>query len=202
MSRKKRASDQVYNERRRARRLVERLKRDGAPQSVIKKLQENISRSYAKSPVSETERKRAISKLARETRDAAYKRPNAAQARKNKMFEREIRLSSSGARGAAREAKVHIFYRATQRIWEGKPSSKRDELIMRALGVSDLEEAYRIVLLQQLDALRQAEAAMKPIISTEDPAFYDDVNDAIGDGTNIPSPPPIPYIPFVKPVII
>ncbi len=43
------------------------------------------------------------------------------------------------------KADIKIFYKATQRIWEGKEGN-RNKMIMKYFGVDDLDEAFQIVM--------------------------------------------------------
>ena len=84
------------------------------------------------------------------------------QDRANKIFQREMNLASSGddetMLGQYGLAKVKIFYKATEDMWLGMPLHKRNEAIMQKLGVNSLEEAMKIVLATQGEALDAAKA--------------------------------------------
>ena len=67
-------------------------------------------------------------------------------------------------------AKVKIFYRATQRYWEGK-GPNRNENILKALNVKTLDEAMSIVLAGNSEALQAAMDADKSIIDTNASEF-------------------------------
>lgn len=55
-----------------------------------------------------------------------------------------------------------IFYRATQDIWRGAPSkTDRNALIIEKLGAKNLEEAYKMVLKDQADAVKAAKGGAK-----------------------------------------
>lgn len=57
----------------------------------------------------------------------------------------------TGKMGA--KEKVRIFYRSTQLAWEGRDPSKRDEYIMKALGVDSIAEAWDIVMKANEDVI-------------------------------------------------
>jgi hypothetical protein len=86
----------------------------------------------------------------------------ATQARRDRIFRSQIHLeeASGGAISSARfggsAGRYHyerIFYMSTQSIWAGLPNQDRDAAIMKALGVSSLEEAYDIIIEGNADAI-------------------------------------------------
>lgn len=86
------------------------------------------------------------------------------QDRENRMFRAQVRheeefgLPTSTYGGEAGEAHYErIFYMSTESIWSGKEPQERDQAIMDALGVDSLEEAYKLVI----DANKDAVAEMR-----------------------------------------
>lgn len=86
------------------------------------------------------------------------------QERENRIFREQIRseeaFGTPSARFGGEAGEKHlerIFYMATQSIWRGKPNENRDEAIMKALGVTSLEEAYEKVLEENEEAQEEME---------------------------------------------
>lgn len=99
-------------------------------------------------------------------------------ARSNKVFQREIANASQGrpsALGRNARRKVQVFYRSTQRIWEGVPASQRNQAIMDYFNTDNLYQAYLKTMARNTKALREAEAADLPLTDTEQDAFYNEV---------------------------
>lgn len=93
--------------------------------------------------------------------------------RVNMVMSQQMSLAERGqpsALGNYGRAKVKIFYRATQRYWQGK-GPNRNENILKALGVQTLDEAMTIVMAGNVDALTMAMNADKPITDTNNPEF-------------------------------
>lgn len=174
MARAKRRSDEVYNARRRAKRLLARMaKEDTSGMSAQQKaarldytrsVQEQITKSYDTSRKQPNEARR---QQARESASKAASRldkmtaaPRAAKTsvdRSNLMFKRQLNLARIGAPstlGKHGEQAVTIFYAATKKIWRGKDPAKRNELIMKAMGAETIEEAYKLVLSKNVGAFR------------------------------------------------
>ena len=154
MPRAKRASDEVYNARRRARRLIARLEKSQAAtvtenrarESYIQSLKEAVSSSYAKNRSRQAlaDSKRYAEKLDRMT---AIPRANrTASARSEAIFRQQLAAARAGSASSVTEAEVSVFYAATRRIWKGHDVRERNELIKRALGVSSLIEAFDKVM--------------------------------------------------------
>lgn len=114
------------------------------------------------------------------------------QARRDRIYRQQIRTEEAGGESALfggagkRYHLERIFYISTQQIWADKPNEERDKAIMDALGVSSLEEAYDLVILQNADAL----AKMKELGLTGDgwetgyndlAPFITDIADYIAD---------------------
>ena len=152
--RAKRKSDELYNQRRRARRLAERLEKQKKTQSAlerastegyVRELREMISSSYmpkARTPTND---------MATALRNAAYdigtrldrmtnpyRQPKqSAKQRSNELFARQMRIAAVGGtssiRGMHRE-EINIFYAATKDLWygSGRDQKKKLDYIMQA----------------------------------------------------------------------
>ncbi len=154
MPRAKRKSDELYNQRRRAQRLVVRLEKQMKTQSAlerastagyVRELREMISRSYMpklRTPTNDM----AIAlgnaaydigtRLDRMTRP--YRQPKqSAKQRSNELFVRQMRIAAAGGtssiRGMHRE-EINIFYAATKDLWygSGRDPKKKNDYIMQA----------------------------------------------------------------------
>lgn len=174
MARAKRKSDEVYNARRRAKRLLSRMAKEdtsgmsaqqkAARLDYMRSVQEQVVKSY------DTSRKQPNEVRRQQVRESAAKAasrldkmtaaPRAAKTvvdRSNLMFKRQLNLARIGASstlGKHGEQAVTIFYAATKKIWRGKDPAKRNELIMKAMGAETIEEAYKLVLSKNVDAFR------------------------------------------------
>ena len=163
MARAKRTSDEVYNARRRAKRLLARLEREDvsgmstsqkrARADYIASVREQIAQSYQGTrqvhqvPEAQTRTKRAAERLDRMT--TAPRKAKSRAARSNLIFQRQINLARSGAPstlGDSGKEAVSVFYAATRRFWRGKDPKERNRLIMEGLGVASLSEAYDRVI--------------------------------------------------------
>lgn len=154
MPRAKRKSDELYNQRRRARRLAERLEKQMKTQSALEKastagyvmeLRETIASSYMPKTRAPT------NNMATALRNAAYDigtrldrmtRPyrlpkQSANQRSNELFARQMRIASAGGtssiRGMHRE-EINIFYAATKDLWygSGRDPKKKIDYIMQS----------------------------------------------------------------------
>lgn len=174
MARAKRKSDEVYNARRRAKRLLARMAKEdtsgmsaqqkAARLDYMRSVQEQVAKSYDTSRRQSNEVRRqqaresaenAASKLDKMT--AAPRAASTAVDRSNLMFKRQLNLARIGAPsvlGKHGEQAATIFYAATKKIWRGKDPAKRNELIMKAMGAETIEEAYKLVLSKNVDAFR------------------------------------------------
>lgn len=174
MARAKRRSDEIYNARRRAKRLLARMAKEdtsgmsaqqkAARLDYMRSVQEQVSKSY------DTSRKQSNVIRKQQARESASKAagrldkmtaaPRAAKTavdRSNLMFKRQLNLARIGAPstlGKHGEQAVTIFYAATKKIWRGKDPAKRNELIMKAMGATTIEEAYKKVLSENVSAFR------------------------------------------------
>lgn len=198
MARAKRTSDEVYNARRRAKRLLARLEREDvsgmstlqkrAHADYIASVREQISQSYQGTrqvhqvAEAQTRAKKAAERLDRMT--AAPRKARSRAARSNLIFQRQINLARSGAPSTlgdgGREA-VSVFYAATRRFWRGRDPKERNRLIMEGLGVTSLSEAYDRVIGangKALDSLLSAGAQTSLVegLTSENEAFYGEVD--------------------------
>lgn len=198
MARAKRTSDEVYNARRRAKRLLARLEReDVSDMSTLQKraradyiasVREQISQSYQgtrqvhQAAEAQTRTKRAAERLDRMT--TAPRKATARVERSNLIFQRQINLARSGAPsvlGDRGKEAVSVFYAATRRFWRGGDPKERNRLIMEGLGVTLLSEAYgRVIGANQkaLDSLVSAGAQTSLVegLTSENEAFYGEVD--------------------------
>lgn len=166
MARAKRQSDEVYNQRRRARRALERLERDAAKRGTTvdagykQQLTNLITSSYA-------DRKRQYRGDIEQTLSQLETHKQLIDMRTNKRVRNAsndeffANVLSSGQRGEGlfsvtnRQAK--LFMRATQNLWAGVDYKDRYQAIKDALGVSTLYDAYQLVMSQpELQALNRS----------------------------------------------
>lgn len=126
MPRAKRKSDELYNERRRAKRLATRIEKQQfrtarerqAAQSYVTNLQKQIERTYVSKGVEIEEAFKAAKGLSVQTR----REVRTASQRANEIFTREMNLASSGNEstlGANGAQYVKIFYAATRAYGRG-----------------------------------------------------------------------------------
>lgn len=165
-------ADEMYNARRRVRRVINNLKNnldsfnDVGRRSVeryIASAERLVERSLARNRpknLTEKERKRYDERIARELAQVGQVKTTTRQTRANKITQNEMNLASMGDKdtslGGEGLAKVKIFYKATEDLWLGVPLHKRNEVIMEKLGVSSLKAALEIVLSEQGEALAAA----------------------------------------------
>ena len=198
MARAKRTSDEVYNARRRAKRLLARLEREDASGTstsqkraradYIASVREQIAQSYQGTrqvhqvPEAQTRTKRAAERLDRMT--TAPRKARSRAARSNLIFQRQLNLARSGAPstlGDSGKGAVSVFYAATRRFWRGKDPKERNRLIMEGLGVTSLSEAYDRVIganRKALDSLVSsgAQTSLVEGLTSENEAFYGEVD--------------------------
>ena len=197
MPRPKRRSDEIYNARRRAKRLAARIERDMANQtpseraasrSYLATVREQIARTYTpRKGAPETrsalmdEAESSARELDRMTRGVRGVRGRTGRA--NQLFSQQLnaaRLERASMFGKMGSEQVGIFYAATRNIWQGRDPRKRNEYIMKALGTSSLEEAFRKVIRENRTALRVAEhrgvirSAVEGV-TAENAFFYNEV---------------------------
>lgn len=183
-------ADDVYNARKRAKRMVERLEREvkgqtgstaRATQQYIDSLKTQIEKSYvnksAKDRQAESKRTQQVASALTETlnRIPVGRGQRVKVMRSNKMFERQLNLASSQSPNvltneetldAAQSIKyakslVSIFYKATKNLWQGKDPQRRNELIMMHYNTTSLEDAFNKVLEQNTKAVQRAYDAAK-----------------------------------------
>lgn len=195
MARAKRTSDEIYNARRRAKRLLARLEREDvsgmsalqkrARAEYIASVREQIMQSYqgtGQVAEEQTRVKKVAERLDRMT--AAPRKARSRAARSNLIFQRQINLARSGAPstlGDSGRQAVSVFYAATRRFWRGKDPKERNRLIMEGLGVTSLSEAYDRVIganRKALDSLVSAAAQTSLVegLTSENEAFYGEVD--------------------------
>lgn len=88
-------------------------------------------------------------------------------------FAKELRKAKAGgisALGAKGREKTQLFYRVTQKLWEGKPLAERNNAIMEGLGVSSLEVAYAKIMSRSdvRDVLRQLDTSGGAVEDTDE----------------------------------
>lgn len=172
--RPKTEADELYNARRRLKRQMERLEKElaGATSSTGKRavrqylseMGSALQKSYGLGTAAQ--RSQAIKLLGQYKTGQIGRR---AVQSSNYVFAQQLNLATAGKKtvlGANGEAKARIFYRATQRFWEGAPLGSRNENIMRALGTDSLAEAYERVMREQEEALDALENAGGPVEDT------------------------------------
>ena len=165
MPRAKRKSDELYNQRRRARRLAARLEKQKTTQSPLEKastegylreLRETIERSYMpKTRAPTNDMATALgnaaydigTRLDRMTRP--YREPKqSAKQRSNELFVRQMRIAAAGGtssiRGMRRE-EINIFYAATKDLWYGigRDPKKKIDYIMQAEFIPTEDDGMR-----------------------------------------------------------
>lgn len=152
--RAKRKSDELYNQRRRAQRLVARLEKQMKTQTAlerastvgyVRELREMISRSYMpkfRPPTNDMAKAMGNAaydigtRLDRMTRPYRLPKQSAKQ-RSNELFARQMRIAAAGGtssiRGMHRE-EINIFYAATKDLWygSGRDQKKKLDYIMQA----------------------------------------------------------------------
>lgn len=192
MARAKRASDEIYNARRRAKRLLARLEREGtagmsstqasARADYIASVRASIAESYQTGANARTpERaKFASEKLDRMTKTIRAQRTR--KARNDALFARQINLARIGAPNMLGEhsaEKVEIFYAATRQLWRGREPRRRNEFIVRGLGASSLSDAYDMVLAGNQKAIDYAvgrsTSSYVDGLTSENEDFYSEV---------------------------
>lgn len=206
MARQKRKSDELYNIRRRYKREAakafklassakteeERAHLQSYGQIQLAKAQGLYlpkGRAAQKAAAKETyARARKADKSFNEVRKSMHN----AQARKDFIFKQVINEASRGnataldaydAEGKMRakgQQLVKMFYRKTRQYWDNPnvAANQRNEAIVAALGVSSLEDAFNLVLAQNIDDIlrfeRMREQLANGIDTTETGGFYDE----------------------------
>ena len=155
----KQESDKVYNQRRRAKRALERLMRDtggsltAAQRGYKKSLESQIAATYIGHRPDKARRESAMRAADLLGQRVAGAKASAAQ-RRGIMFRSQFGAASrKGANIAGMTAaRNKIFMRATQAAWAGK-GPDRLRSIAEYYG-KPIDEVYRLVMAQQGEALR------------------------------------------------
>lgn len=200
MARQRRKSDETYNVRRRAKRYVASLEREiaktqsAAGRRALRKYARNITRqmkrTYRGSGYNVAKATQVLVEL------IARKTGMTGQSRANYVFRQQLAIASRGGKssiggGYMGQAKTKIFYRATQRFWEGAPAKDRNKLIMAALGTDSLAEAFDMVMARQKLAVKAAQGNLEPIEDTEENVLF--AEGLVSEPTGSPD-----YLDFVK----
>lgn len=181
MARQKRKSDETYNVRRRAKRYVASLEREisrtqsAVGRRALRKYARNITRQLKKTYRGSGYDIGKATKLLLEL--VGSKTGVTGQSRANYVFRQQLGIASRGGKssigsGYLAQAKVKIFYRATQRIWEGAVAQSRNKLIMAALGMDSLAEAFDFVMARQQLAIKAAQGNLEPIEDTAENILF------------------------------
>lgn len=176
MARAKRASDEVYNARRRAKRLLARMEREDV--SGMSAAQKRARTDYMESVRAQIAQSYQGTRAVREVRSAqkrvksaserldrmtsAPRKVKSSRERSDMLFQRQInlaRIDAPSTLGEHGKEAVGVFYAATRRYWRGKEPKERNRLIMQGLGAKSLSEAFEKVL-------RANERAFKAAISS------------------------------------
>lgn len=208
MARKKTDADERYNARRRAKRYVQKLQREAqaltgkartAQDSYIQGLQRLIQQSYITRNGTE-EQAKATAKAQKVFDNIITKDVRtSAQARRNAVFQRELNLGSAGLgstlgnSAAASQAMAKVFYRATQKIWDGLPNEKRTEAILAHFGTDSLARAYGEVFKQNQNMLEAIRALERGEVNSIEEWF-------LNEGTTNDNEGSPDYLDFVKPI--
>ena len=162
MARAKRASDEVYNARRRAKRLIARLEKqvfdreidNRARESYIQSLKEQIDKSYAKNRSSQelAKSKKNAVKLNRMVNIPRANRM--AEARSEAIFKQQLAAARRGDPASMTKAEASVFYSATRHIWRNHDVRERNALIVEKLKVSSLQEAFEKVVAANKEAIK------------------------------------------------
>lgn len=216
MPRAKRKSDEVYNARRRAKRLAARIERDmerqtsserAASRAYLDTIRAQIAKTYTPRKGSPAVRSALAAEAASSAEELdrmtrGVRSVSGRTGRANRLFSQQInaaRLEKASMFGRMGSEQVSIFYAATRNIWQGRDPRKRNEYIMEALGTSSLEEAFRRVIRENRTALRVAAhrgaiTSKVPGVTAENAFFYNEVS---MDSERIGSPLWEPYINLV-----
>lgn len=121
-----------------------------AARSLARGLGQQISESYAARTGKRGYSKKAESALQRGSQLAGNlksKRANDLQERRNKLFQTSLNEATrEGGFSNIKPYEARQFYRATQSIWEGLPAAERNNAIMSELGMTDLQQAYDMIM--------------------------------------------------------
>lgn len=140
-------------------------------------LREQIQSTYQRNPLTnratgfnEDSVRMAVQNLSRTNVSSRIGTSN--QARKNFITQQELNTAVSVKNpmqtGEFTAEEVSIFYRATQRAWEGAPSTaNKNQLILEFYGEKDLRSFVRKVLESQKEAVEEAHRRASPDYSDE-----------------------------------
>ena len=192
MARAKKPSDEVYNARRRAKRLLVRLEREGTTgmsatqagvrSDYIASVRASIAESYrsCRSARDEKRAQAAAEKLDRMTGEVRAHRTR--KGRNDALFARQINLARVGAPnmlGEHSKEKIAVFYAATRKLWRGRDPKQRNEFIVRGLGVDSISEAFEKVLAGNQKALEisigKSTSSFVSGLTSENKDFYSEV---------------------------
>lgn len=206
MARAKRASDETYNARRRAKRALARLDRDIKNGKVKRSRQITAYQQELKQQISASYigRNATPSKLSSAQQAARaldkYRIGAKAEAteRRNIMFRANFKASSSGS-GTIPKANVQLFWNATKHAWAGR-GRDRYTAIQRYYGTDDLQDIFNKVMEANKDALARAKglAGSGFIGDTLDPASA--LQQAMGEGVEADGNYPNDFMAYVVPV--
>lgn len=141
MARKKRASDELYNARRRLRRQAERMERDAQKQagalrqqmlSYAQALREEAKAGQRLTQQQMTEQTERLSRIREATKGAAYSKY--ATYRRNLILQQQINAAGTqGAQSSISENQKDIFWMAVKGLWPDGSDVPRNERYQRIL---------------------------------------------------------------------
>ena len=168
MARAKRASDETYNIRRRARRAMQRAIKQGNTQ-LAQALQREIDKSYMDKGTKRY--KQGIEQVKLNLKGLVGQegtaRGNKKVRRSNTAFLAELRKAAKGLPSAVTTRtgfqatlETNVFFAATRDMWEYVPGGNERplETVAGILGYDNLEEAYRHIMSKQEEALAKIDA--------------------------------------------
>lgn len=180
-------AEQAGKVRRTAKRRIVRLEKEIARTESDKErmfyrqqidvLREQIQNTYQRNPLTNSATgfdkdsvRMAVQNLSRTNISSRIGTSN--QARKNFITQQELNAAVSVKNpmqtGEFTAEEVGIFYRATQRAWEGAPSTaNKNQLILEFYGEKDLRSFVRKVLESQSKAVEEAHQKASPDYSNE-----------------------------------
>lgn len=183
----KRRSDAIYNERRRAKRLVNRLEMDAATQfgaerratqAYISKLKSEISKTYQPKRATDAayaRQEQAVANLRSMRAESAVR--NAA-AREDLVFRHQLAQAAKGSRtiwgsGYESQSRFRLFMNATKRYWQGGDEAGRLSRIEQATGKS-LGQVWEEVMAQNETAVKEIHkrSLEKNITDTFEEGFF------------------------------
>lgn len=168
MARAKRASDETYNIRRRAKRAMQRAIKQGNTQ-FAQALQREIDKSYMDKGTKQY--RQGIEQVKRNLKGLVGQegtaRGNKKVQRSNTAFLAELRKAAKGLPSAVTTRtgfqatlETNVFFAATRDMWEYVPGGNERplETVAGILGYDNLEEAYRYIMSKQDEALAKIDA--------------------------------------------